>query len=200
MDNSKEKRNDLRQTILAKRRQINEKESAQAGLSILKTIMKMDVFKRTVNIASYISLSGELCTKDMNEYFMTRHHLCLPYMVTGQKGKMEFYSFKKGDDLVENRFHILEPKNLPENFISEDEIDVIIVPLVAFDNKGNRMGMGGGYYDRMLKKVRKDCLIIGVAYEFQLVDELIVEEWDMPMDIVITEKKYYEFNKQKIQI
>ncbi|MBQ2381939.1 MAG: 5-formyltetrahydrofolate cyclo-ligase [Succinivibrio sp.] len=200
MDNSKEIRNSLRQTILAKRRQITEKESAQAGHSILKTIVQMDVFKRTINVASYISLSGELCTKDMNEYFMTRHHLCLPYMVTGQKGKMDFYSFKKGDVLVENRFHILEPKNQQENLVSEDEIDVIIVPLVAFDNKGNRMGMGGGYYDRMLKKVRKDCLVIGVAYEFQLVDDLIVEEWDMPMDIVITEKNYYEFKKRKILI
>lgn len=197
MDSSKEQRNLLRQEILAKRRQLTAKESAQAGLSILKTIMQMNVFKRTVNVASYISLSGELCTQDMNEYFMTRHHLCLPYMVTGQKGKMDFYSFKKGDELVENRFHILEPKNQPENLVLEDKIDVIIVPLVAFDNKGNRMGMGGGYYDRMLKKVRKDCLVIGVAYEFQQVDELLVEEWDMPMDIVITEKNCYEFRKQR---
>lgn len=197
MDSSKEQRNLLRQEILAKRRQLTAKESAQAGLSILKTIMQMNVFKRTVNVASYISLSGELCTQDMNEYFMTRHHLCLPYMVTGQKGKMDFYSFKKGDELVENRFHILEPKNQPENLVSEDKIDVIIVPLVAFDNKGNRMGMGGGYYDRMLKKVRKDCLVIGVAYEFQQVDELLVEEWDMPMDIVITEKNCYEFRKKR---
>ncbi|MBW7569809.1 MAG: 5-formyltetrahydrofolate cyclo-ligase [Succinivibrio sp.] len=197
MDSSKEQRNLLRQEILAKRRQLTAKESAQAGLSILKTIMQMNVFKRTVNVASYISLSGELCTQDMNEYFMTRHHLCLPYMVTGQKGKMDFYSFKKGDELVENRFHILEPKNQPENLVLEDKIDVIVVPLVAFDNKGNRMGMGGGYYDRMLKKVRKDCLVIGVAYEFQQVDELLVEEWDMPMDIVITEKNCYEFRKQR---
>lgn len=197
MDSSKEQRNLLRQEILAKRRQLTAKESAQAGLSILKTIMQMNVFKRTVNVASYISLSGELCTQDMNEYFMTRHHLCLPYMVTGQKGKMDFYSFKKGDELVENRFHILEPKNQPEKLVLEDKIDVIIVPLVAFDNKGNRMGMGGGYYDRMLKKVRKDCLVIGVAYEFQQVDELLVEEWDMPMDIVITEKNCYEFRKQR---
>lgn len=197
MDSSKEQRNLLRQEILAKRRQLSAKESAQAGLSILKTIMQMNVFKRTVNVASYISLSGELCTQDMNEYFMTRHHLCLPYMVTGQKGKMDFYSFKKGDELVENRFHILEPKNQPENLVLEDKIDVIVVPLVAFDNKGNRMGMGGGYYDRMLKKVRKDCLVIGVAYEFQQVDELLVEEWDMPMDIVITEKNCYEFRKQR---
>lgn len=197
MDSSKEQRNLLRQEILAIRRQLTAKESAQAGLSILKTIMQMNVFKRTVNVASYISLSGELCTQDMNEYFMTRHHLCLPYMVTGQKGKMDFYSFKKGDELVENRFHILEPKNQPENLVLEDKIDVIVVPLVAFDNKGNRMGMGGGYYDRMLKKVRKDCLVIGVAYEFQQVDELLVEEWDMPMDIVITEKNCYEFRKQR---
>lgn len=197
MDSSKEQRNLLRQEILAKRRQLTAKESAQAGLSILKTIMQMNVFKRTVNVASYISLSGELCTQDMNEYFMTRHHLCLPYMVTGQKGKMDFYSFKKGDELVENRFHILEPKNQPENLVLEDKIDVIVVPLVAFDNKGNRMGMGGGYYDRMLKKVRKDCIVIGVAYEFQQVDELLVEEWDMPMDIVITEKNCYEFRKQR---
>ena len=71
---------------------------------------------------------------------------------------------------------------------------MLIVPLVGFDEKGNRMGMGGGYYDRMLKKVSANCLIIGVAYEFQKVKKIPIENWDMPLNELITPENHYIFN------
>ena len=109
---------------------------------------------------------------------------------------MDFYSFKKGDPLIENRFHILEPENKKENLIRPDLIDAIVVTLVAFDNRGNRMGMGGGFYDRMLKKISAECLLIGVAYDFQLIDNVPTESWDMPLDEVITPTSHYIYNKK----
>ena len=70
------------------------------------------------------------------------------------------------------------------------------VTLLAFDEKGNRLGMGGGFYDRMLKRISKDTLTIGIAYEFQKFDTIPIQSWDMPLDEVITEKKHYIFNKK----
>ena len=97
---------------------------------------------------------------------------------------------------IENRFHILEPENKQENLIRPDLIDAIVVPLVAFDKRGNRMGMGGGFYDRMLKKVSAECLLIGVAYDFQLIENVPTESWDMPLDEVITPTTHFIFNKK----
>ena len=76
-----------------------------------------------------------------------------------------------------------------------DEAMKVSLTLVAFDKKGNRMGMGGGYYDRMLKKGSATCKIIGVAYDFQKVDKLPVESWDMPLDEVITPTRSFIFSE-----
>ena len=133
---------------------------------------------------------------DYTEKIDANLNLILPYININVKGSMDFYSFKKGDPLIENRFHILEPENKQENLIRPDLIDAIVVPLVAFDKRGNRMGMGGGFYDRMLKKVSAECLLIGVAYDFQLIENVPTESWDMPLDEVITPTTHFIFNKK----
>ena len=92
-----------------------------------------------------------------------------------------------------NRFKIPEPKKTQGNLLRPEIIDAVLVPLVAFDQHGNRLGMGGGYYDRMLKKLSAQCLIIGIAYDFQYTETLPAEAWDMPMTEVITPSNHYTF-------
>ncbi len=191
---NKEFRKKIRQEILKQRREISETESLNCGKSVLEKLKAHDFFRSKKIVASYISTNGELSTNPINDFLIENHDLVLPFINIYVKGNMDFYSFKKGDHLVENRFHILEPENKKENLIRPDLIDAIIVPLVAFDNKGNRMGMGGGYYDRMLKKVSAECLLIGVAYDFQKIDSVPTENWDMPLDEVITPTNHYILN------
>lgn len=191
---NKELRKNIRQNILQKRRALSVDDSLKAGKQILKRIVDHPHFQSKKVVGSYLSLGGELSTEPINNYLVENHYLALPFMNIHERGHMDFFSYKKGDVLIENRYHILEPENSPSKLVIPDAIEALIVPLVGFDNKGNRLGMGGGYYDRMLKKISAQCLLIGVAYDFQMLDSVPVENWDMPLDEVITPTHHYKFN------
>lgn len=75
--------------------------------------------------------------------------------------------------------------------LSVQELDVVIVPGVAFDRKGGRLGYGGGYYDRFLPQLRPNALKIGIAYQLQMVEQLPMETHDIPLDLIVTEKSVY---------
>ena len=94
---------------------------------------------------------------------------------------------ERWDDLKISSYGILEPKKDKIKNISSDKIDLIIVPGVAFDLKGNRMGHGKGYYDRFLNLVKSTS--IGLAFEFQIIENIPVESHDKPIDMIITEKR-----------
>ena len=94
---------------------------------------------------------------------------------------------KDWDDLEASSYGILEPKKEKIKEISIDEIDLIIVPGVAFDKFGNRLGHGKGYYDRLLKNA--NTTIIGLAFEFQTIEKIPTDEHDKPVDIIITEDR-----------
>lgn len=95
-----------------------------------------------------------------------------------------------------NRFGIPEPKASPRQTLKALELDLLLLPLVAFDSKGNRLGMGGGYYDRTLAHLNRQKgwrrpRIIGLAHELQRVDGLKNNAWDVPLDGIITDQCLY---------
>jgi 5-formyltetrahydrofolate cyclo-ligase len=100
------------------------------------------------------------------------------------------------DELVVGKWKILEPPR--ERWgeagkeMGPEEIDLVVVPGVGFSRTGGRMGNGQGYYDRLLERVRPDCTLVGLGYECQLFDELIVSPHDVFMDKVVTEKAVYQ--------
>jgi 5-formyltetrahydrofolate cyclo-ligase len=96
---------------------------------------------------------------------------------------MDFYKIRSFKDLQMGRFDILEPKT--SDIIDPEDLDVIIVPIVAFDKLKHRIGYGKGYFDRYLKKT--SARKIGIAFSFQEVDEILVDSFDVDCDIVITE-------------
>jgi len=89
-----------------------------------------------------------------------------------------------------NRFNITEPIDQSAT-VTAEQLDAVLVPLLGFDQMGNRLGMGGGFYDRSfefrIKSATKTPVLIGVAYDFQQLDNLPAEPWDVPLDIIITE-------------
>jgi len=108
---------------------------------------------------------------------------------------MHFAKYSNGQTLSKNRFGIPEPSRKVSGALPTFLLSTVLVPLVAFDLEGNRLGMGGGFYDRLFdrKRVKRKPRLIGIAYEFQRVSHLPTESWDIPLDGVITEKSFYRF-------
>lgn len=193
----KEWRNNARNEIRQKRKALHEDEVAKCSELVRRVVLEHEFLKENRCIASYHSFSGEIDTVEINKALrLAGHHMALPVIHPEEKGLMDFYSYEKPEDLILNRFKIPEPVVSEENLVRPHDLEVVIVPLVGFNEKGERLGMGGGYYDRMLKKISCECLTLGLAYDFQLIPEIKSQPWDMPLDEVITPTKHYIFNKK----
>ena len=153
------------------------------------SFLKLHINKAT-NIFVYMSKKDEVNTSNIIAFLLeNKKKVFIPFI---KNDELYFSEYESLDDLQDGSFGILESKQkIPSNI----NPDVIIVPGVAFDRKGNRLGRGKGYYDRFLKN--KSCLKIGLAFDFQVLDNIPVQKWDISMDIVITEKEVINCRKNR---
>ncbi len=153
--------------------------------AIDEKITSLPEFQNAHTILLYSAVRGEVSLQNIKEKFISDKKLVLPKVIKDTK-ELKLYEIPNLEYLESGYAGILEPpEHLPE--IQPDEIDLAIIPGVAFDLKGNRLGFGQGFYDRLLKKI--DCRTIAPAFEFQVTDELPAEDHDMPVDIVVTEER-----------
>lgn len=163
-----------------------QKAAAQAKKYLLDVIPATDVV-----VACYQPVRGEIDMRDaFTELEKRGHTLCLP-VVAGNDEPLLFRRWQTSDTLEQGKFGIAVPPIGNTQLIP----DMVIVPLVAFDAKGNRLGYGAGYYDRTLHQLRKfgNVLAIGVAYASQQVEDIVVEAHDAVLDAVVTEKGVVRF-------
>ena len=122
--------------------------------------------------------------KILEKFEKHNYYLSLPKIKNNSK--MNFFQWSTNDPLIINKFGIPEPIS---NIIKYP--DVLLIPLVAFDKNFNRVGYGGGFYDRYLKRIKKmkKILTIGLAYSYQKVKQIPVNEYDIKLDFIITEKE-----------
>ena len=141
-------------------------------------------------IGTYISFRNELDTKKLNQYLLERElNLALP-VIDFKTKEINFFIYQKDTELIKNKFSILEPKNKGEVIFPK----IIFIPLLGYSKSGFRLGYGGGYYDKYLSKNGIDEVKkIGVAYSFQEVEEIPVEDHDERLDWILTEKHLYKF-------
>ena len=136
--------------------------------------------------AIYSAADGELDTAPIIDYLLaTGRVVALP--VVNRAGAMDFYRVTATTPLLMNRFGILEPDPMTATYVPRLALDIVFAPLVAFDNRGHRLGMGGGYYDRFLMLRGRKPLVVGLAHALQQVDSLPRETWDVPLDAAVTE-------------
>lgn len=174
-------KHELRQKVRMMRRMLTEAERASASASVFERLEQTAAFQLADRILMYHSLPDEVSTVEFLRKWNGRKHFFLP-RVNGVNLDILPYDSQR---LELGSFHIEEPTG--DDFADPSEIELIITPAVAYDRKGNRIGRGKGYYDRLLKTTR--ATKIGVAYHFQLSDEEIqTEEHDIPVDIVITDR------------
>ena len=140
-------------------------------------------------IGTYISFRDELDTKKLNQYLLERElNLALP-AIDFQTKEINFFMYHKNTELIENKFSILEPKNRDKVIFPK----IILIPLLGYSKSGFRLGYGGGYYDKYLSKNDiGDVKKIGIAFSFQEVEEIPVEDHDERLDWILTEKHLYK--------
>lgn len=150
---------------------------------ILNRLEETELFRRASCIALYHAIPGEVQTAGFIEKWFDKKQLLLPLVVGDD---LRLLPYKGSNSLTPGSFGILEPTDT-ETAVAESDVDLIIVPGVAFDRQLNRMGRGKGYYDRLLSTLQAHK--IGICFNFQLQESVPVEPFDKKMDIVITENE-----------
>lgn len=149
-------------------------------------------FIKNINIALYHSTGNEVDLSYLRKTdFATDKQYVLPVICDRQN--MVFKTHDTSDPLTKNKYEILEPQD--GQVIHQTEIELCLLPLVGFNRQGARLGMGGGYYDRYFeynKSQEKPTILAGIAYDFQENDTITPEPWDVPLDIIFTNKETIE--------
>ncbi|BCN93641.1 5-formyltetrahydrofolate cyclo-ligase [Thiomicrorhabdus immobilis] len=173
---------------------------AKQAFNHFKQLLQTETaFQTPQKIALFLSQDGELSTQETIEYLWqkTHHQVYLPVLETRDEWHMAFVHYTAQSTMIKNQFGILEPAAPHEDHLSGEKIDWVFMPLVGFDLKGNRLGMGGGYYDRTfafkLNNPIETTKLIGWAHQCQQVENLPAEDWDVPLDGILTEQGYREF-------
>ncbi len=184
----------LRRSIKAQRRALSADEIAAASVTISATLLQLPALRRARYVATYLPAFGEVDCGMLTAALLSRgKRIFMPIL---RKNRLLFAPYDHAARMTCNTYGIPEPVCDSRALRSPRQLDVVITPLVAFDRHGNRLGMGGGYYDRSfafrnrLSHWRKP-LLIGVAYSFQQVDAMCTQPWDVPLDAVVTEKECF---------
>lgn len=176
----------LRQELRHRRRSLNPALQQAHAQSVRRHLVASGTLLAGRTFAIYSATNGELDTAPIIDHLMaTSQVVALP--VVNRAGTMDFYRVTATTPLIMNRYGIPEPDSLTATYVPPVALDIVFAPLVAFDNLGHRLGMGGGYYDRFLTRRGRRPLVIGLAHALQEVDSLPRESWDVPLDAVVTE-------------
>lgn len=187
-------RQTLRARFRLKRQMLSDLKKEQTARALAECFCSSEWFTAFQRFAVYMANDGELNPAPIVERLWLAQKTCyLPVLTGAGKDRiLKFKPYQPHTKLTPNHFGILEPKT--SKAIHRTELDIVLMPLVAFDPYGNRLGMGGGYYDRTFQNIsptHKKPHLIGLAYEFQKLDYLQNEPWDVPLEGVFTEKKFY---------
>ncbi|MDE6443085.1 MAG: 5-formyltetrahydrofolate cyclo-ligase [Muribaculaceae bacterium] len=172
-------KSEIRRKVKALRVMLSDMEKRTAAADVFARLEQTAAFLLADHILMYHSLPDELHTHDFLGKWASRKHFYLP-RVNGVNLEILPYDESR---LELGSFHIEEPTG--DNVVNPEDIELIVVPAVAYDRKGNRLGRGKGFYDRLLQTTK--ATKVGIGYEFQLVDEVPVEPHDVGVDIIITE-------------
>jgi 5-formyltetrahydrofolate cyclo-ligase len=162
------------------------------------SLVQLPEYQRAQTVMWYLDCRSELRTRRaLPAALASGKRIVVPYCTVDDAGanKLGLWWLQSLDELVVGKWKILEPPRErwgdPEKEVPPERLDLVIVPGVAFSRDGGRMGNGQGYYDRLLANVRPDCPLIGLCYECQLFDDLIVNPHDVFMDKVVTQRAVY---------
>ena len=197
-------RKDIRLAIRAQRKSLSLLFQSQQAELLTKRLSSHSNVKQAKAIAIYIENDGEISTQPFIKFCWKNNiDTYLPVIHPFSKGQLLFLRYHAKTRMVKNSYGISEPALNVHHIIPLESLDIIFTPLVAFDKQGNRLGMGGGFYDRTLKKwhdnyknnVAVKPYPVGLAHDCQMVNKIPSELWDIPLPEIITPSTTLYFEK-----
>lgn len=188
----------LRVKMRARRARLTLDEQRRAAARVLAQLATTREFLVSRRIACYLPNDGEIDTGAIIERIRRMHKVVyLPVLSRWRHDRLWFAAALPETELVPNRLGILEPRVPARARLRAENLDLILLPLVAFDLRGNRLGRGAGFYDRSLAFLRRRRFLrkprlFGLAHDFQRVPKIGADPWDVALDGVVTERTVYE--------
>lgn len=178
----------LRKTMLDKRSQLSNNEIINKSNAISKHLYNTIYYKNSNFIMTYINFRKEVITKGIIQNSIKKgKDIGVPITVPNNR-KLIVSKLKDFDKELElGHYNILTPKKEYIREVDPSTIDLVLVPGAAFDKRGYRIGYGGGYYDRFFTTLDKDTIKIGLAFQLQIIDKVPNDQYDLPVDYIITE-------------
>jgi len=226
-DNISLQREAIRQQVRTARKALFPEQQLQASAQLLSRLVKHPKIQQAQHLSITLAYDGEVDLQSFIEWcWQQKKQVYLPVVHPNKEGKLLFLAYQENTSMIKNRYGIEEPKlnintkpshqnnknenqsfavnsedaSLYLNTFPAEKLDVVLTPLVAFDQHGNRIGMGGGYYDRLLAPWFTDKMgpyPIGLAHHCQYVDLLPIQEWDVPLPEIITPQQHFYFSPLK---
>lgn len=191
MEDVRNKKKELRKKILALRDALPLEERQRKSKSIHSRLFSLPEFVAAKTVAFFVSFRGEVLTESMIREALALGKIVAVPITDLTDRRLKFSRITDyTTDLAAGTWGILEPKPDCIRYVSLEEIDLVITPGVLFDLKGSRIGYGGGFYDGLLKSLKKRRPSVALAFELQIVEEFPVDRnRDEPVDIIITEER-----------
>ncbi len=185
-------RRELRQSLAERRRALAPVERIAAAQGLRRSLEQLPEYLTDTRVAGYWATHGELPLNLVIPPLATRGQQFLLPMI-GKGRRLRFAPWQSGEAVQPNRYGIPEPV-APRELLEPFQLDLVLVPLLGFDRRGHRLGYGGGYYDRSFaflnEQVRPtEPLLVGIAYDFQQLDIVNDEPWDVALDFIATDRE-----------
>lgn len=186
----------LRQKIRQLRNDIPNAYALQASYRLSEQVATLPVYEACQSISAFLPFDGEVSPLPlMDRAIQDGKRVWVPVM-RGKATALQFAPWERDAPMKKNGFGIDEPDVPESDWIMASELDLALLPLVAFDASCNRLGVGGGYYDRSFAfavgaPLDQRPFLVGLGYELQRVPQLHPEKWDVPLDSVVTELQIY---------
>lgn len=179
----------LRKKILEMRAGLTEAEISSLSRSVFNNIVDAGLLNNKNSIMTYLDFRNEVRTGDILSYALANNlTLSIPVCIPETK-ELIAARIAALEELAVGHYGIREPKPEKTRITDCNTLDIVFTPGAVFDDHGNRIGYGAGYYDKFFKRLGKDVLKVALAYSFQVVDQVPADEYDIPVDFIVTEKE-----------
>ncbi len=180
----------IRNQLLQKRKLQNKNLQKQRSETIARHLLESEHFKSANNIGLYLAVNSEADPASLRA--SSHKQFYLPVLANDEKQGLLFAPSQENSEYKSNKFSIPEPVCPTQEQLKGEQLDLVVVPLVGFDRHGNRLGMGGGFYDRCFSFKNKQQsssppVLVGFAYALQETKDIKPEDWDVKLDLIVTE-------------